>query len=245
MHYGGLPALSEVDLTVRAGERVALLGPSGAGKSTLLRLLCGLVRPSAGEVWVGGDRIDGASPRRLRRARSRLGVVFQSGDLPGSLRVVHNVEAGLLGTWSLPRALASLLRSRPGPRVEEVLDSVGLAGLARQRTDALSGGQRQRVAVARVLLRSPPLILADEPVSSVDPELARVMLGALVAAGGDETTTIVSLHNPELARRYCDRAIGIGEGRVRFDRPVAELTDADLDRLYGAAPAGDEAGLRR
>lgn len=234
VHYDGVPALSDVDLTVAPGERVALLGPSGAGKSSLLRVVCGLVRPSGGEAWVLGTRLDVASPRRVQRVRSEMGVVFQSGDLPGSLRVVHNVEAGMLGTWPLARSLAALLRSRPGADVNRVLDQVGLAGLGRQRTDSLSGGQRQRVAVARVLLRRPPLVLADEPVSSLDPELAKQVMAALAGLCVGQTAMIVSLHNPALAREYCDRAVGVGEGRVRFDKAAADVTEADLDRLYGA-----------
>ena len=227
----GVVALRDVTLVVQPGERVAVLGPSGAGKSTLLALANGLVTPTAGDVQVLSARPSTLSTRQLRRLRSRIGTVHQHLDLAGPLRVVHNVNAGRLGEWSLPRAAWSLVRPQGVPQVVAALAQVGLADRVYDRTDELSGGQQQRVALARVLLQHPELVLADEPVSSLDPALAVRVLELLTAVVGHRTL-LASMHNPELAARFFDRLVGLREGRVVFDVTSEAVPAGALDALY-------------
>ncbi len=232
--FGAHQALADVDLEVRAGERVALLGPSGAGKSTLLSLLNGSLPASQGRVELLGHEVGGLSPRRLRQVQRRVGTISQRLDLVEQVRVVHNVNAGRLGAWSTPRALLSLAWPRPDATLEEALHRVGLGWATWERTERLSGGERQRVAIARLLVQDPELVLADEPVSSLDPTRAAEVLG-LLRAPGRRATVVVSLHQPELARAHCTRAVGLREGRIAFDQPAAELRDDQLRELYAYA----------
>ncbi len=219
-----------------AGERVAVVGASGAGKSTLLGVLDGTVVPTAGAV-----RLHGADPaalrgRELRRLRARTGTVRQHPDLPGSLRVVHDVNAGRLGAWSGARAAWSLVRPQGTAEVRAALARVALADRMYERTDRLSGGQRQRVAVARLLVQRPRLVLADEPASALDPALADTvlsLLGELAAEAGG--ALVACLHDPALALRHCDRVVGLEAGRVVLDAPAASLTVPALERFYGVA----------
>ncbi len=234
VHGNGTAALHDVDLEIRTGERVALVGPSGAGKSTLLALIDGRLRfgeaTITGEVEVLGQRPAELKGRAARRHGRRVAAVPQHHDTVGSLKVIHNVNAGRLGAWSTPAALASLLW-RPAGRDGAVaaLEAVGLEpDVAEVRADELSGGQRQRVAVARALRQDADLITADEPVASVDPALAATVLDALT--GG--WTTIVSLHQPDMARRFAERMVGLDAGRIVFDLPAAEVDDERLARLY-------------
>jgi phosphonate transport system ATP-binding protein len=232
--YGGTPALAGVDLTVGPGERVAVVGASGAGKSTLLAVSNGTVRPTAGSVEVLGADPASLGGTALRRLRARVGTVHQHLELPGQLRVVHNVTAGRLASWSGARAAWSLLLPQAVPEVRAALARVGLADRMFERTERLSGGQRQRVAVARVLLQEPDLVLADEPASALDPVLAdRVLalLGEVAARGG---ALVAALHDPRLALRHCDRVVGLAAGRVVLDAPTAGLRTTDLTDFYGA-----------
>ncbi|MFP5283948.1 MAG: phosphonate ABC transporter ATP-binding protein [Actinomycetes bacterium] len=227
----GRRALHQVSLTVRSGERVAVLGPSGAGKSTLLALLNGTVSASSGEVRVFGVPLAAVSAVERRRLLSRIGTLAQQYDLVGPLRVVHNVTAGRLGQWSLARAAWSLLRPQGLADAEAALARVGLADRLVDRTDTLSGGQQQRVALARVVLQDPALVLADEPVSSLDPTLAARMLTLLSDLTRDRTL-LTSLHDPALAVRFCDRLVGLRAGELAFDVPAAALPAAALPALY-------------
>jgi phosphonate transport system ATP-binding protein len=229
--FRGHRALDGVDLTVHAGERVALLGASGAGKSTLLSMLTGSLMASEGVLEVFGQVLADLPTSALRKLQCRIGTVNQRLDLIEQVRVLHNVNAGRLGTWSTPRALVSLIRSRPDDEVRSALHSVGMDWALHERTERLSGGERQRVAIARLLVQQPDLILADEPVSSLDPARAAETL-ELLQAPARGSTLIISLHQPELARQYCTRAVGLREGRLDFDVPAAELDDARLTRLY-------------
>jgi len=218
--FGERLAVDDVSLDVRAGERIALIGPSGAGKTTLLRLINGSVGPTAGDVTVSA-------------ARREIGTIDQSLALVDALRVIHNVNAGHLGRWSTLRALVSLIVPRERPHAAAVLEGLGIPETIDARTGDLSGGQRQRVAIARVFVQDPLLVLADEPVSQLDPERARLILQLLTSRGG---TLIASLHRPDLAREYFDRIIGLRAGRIVFDRPPAEVTPALLAPLYTVAP---------
>ncbi|WP_432519817.1 phosphonate ABC transporter ATP-binding protein [Kineococcus sp. SYSU DK006] len=234
MRYGGTRALTGLDLAVEAGERVAVVGPSGAGKSTLLRLLSGALTPSAGSVEVLGTDLSTLSGRGLRRLRARVGIVHQHLELVGPLRVVHNVNAGRLAGWPAWRAAWSLLRPQGVSEVSAALQQVGLSDRLYERTDRLSGGQQQRVALARVLVQRPDLVLADEPVSALDPALAERALALLTAAtAGRGGTLIACLHDPALALRHCSRVVGLVEGRLALDAPATALTPADLAEFYG------------
>jgi phosphonate transport system ATP-binding protein len=235
--YGPHAALDGFDLEVAAGERVALVGPSGAGKTTILRLCTGSVRANTGRVEVLGHDLGHVTPDELRDLRRRVGTVYQQLNLVGPLRVVHNVNAGRLGAWSRRRALRSLVRPVQVDEARHALTRVGIAEKLYERTDRLSGGEQQRVALARVLVQEPELILADEPVSSLDPARAEEvmdLLGEVVADSG--RTLLVSLHDFGLARRRCDRIVGVRAGRVAFDLPAGEVTDELGVALYRIEP---------
>jgi phosphonate transport system ATP-binding protein len=235
VHYGGSAALRSVDLRIAAGERVAILGRSGAGKSTLIRALSGAVTPSSGSVTVCGVDLTTAPRGHRRRIRGHIGVVAQGLDLAGPLRVTHNVWAGRLGSVSLGRALVSLVWPRDLDRVRAVLADVDLDGYEFRRTDELSGGEQQRVAVARALFQRPSLMLADEPVANLDPVLATRIADALCAVASPDPggcAVVMSLHNPDIARRSCDRALGVVEGRIAFDIACSDLRQKHLDLVY-------------
>lgn len=226
-------ALAGVDLDVAVGERVALVGPSGAGKTTLLRLLNGSLSPSVGTVCVEGRDLATLAPAELRQVQRRIGTVHQQFDLVGPLRVVHNVNAGRLGSWSLARAIASLAFPRDVEAARAVLARVGIPEKLFERTDSLSGGQQQRVALARVLVQDPVAILGDEPISSLDPARASEVMELLAAVAGEEgRALVVSLHAVEHAFRHCDRMVGLRQGRVLFDAAPADVSDAMVDELY-------------
>jgi len=235
--YGATRALVDVDLHVDEGERVALVGPSGAGKTTLLRLCNGSAVASAGDVCVLGQRLAGCTARQLRDVRRRTGTIHQQLHLVGPMRVVHNVNAGRLGSWSLPRALWSLVRPLEVDAARQALARIGIADKVFERTDRLSGGEQQRVALARVLVQQPDLILADEPVSSLDPARGDEVMDLLTrVVTGRKRTLVVSLHDFEIARRCCNRLVGIRAGRILFDLPSAQVTDHMGAELYRIAP---------
>ncbi|MCY7395529.1 MAG: ATP-binding cassette domain-containing protein [Nocardioides sp.] len=249
--FGATPALAGVDLTIRQGERVAVLGPSGAGKSTLLALLNGSLEPSEGSLEILGSAPAGLSTRERRALQRRVGTISQGLDLVEQVRVLHNVNAGRLAEWGTPRALASLAWPRPDRRALDALTAVGLEWAVHERTERLSGGERQRVAIARLLIQRPELVLADEPVASLDPTRASevlALLGQAVRRGTGldadpdagpvarpDGALVVTLHQPLLARQHCTRAIGLREGRLIFDAVVDDLPPAALDDLYARA----------
>jgi phosphonate transport system ATP-binding protein len=233
VRYGTLLAVDDVSLSITAGERVALVGPSGAGKSTLLALCTGTVRPTHGTVQVLGQSLTTSTPRQLTAVRRRVGTLYQRLHLVGRLRVIHNVNAGRLGSWPWWRALLSLVRPLEVAAARHALARTGIGDMVFRRTDELSGGEQQRVALARVLVQDPELVLADEPVSSLDPARAEEVLRLLceTVTGGDRTL-LVSLHDFDLALAHCDRLIGLRAGRVLFDLPVDEVTEDVRRRLY-------------
>lgn len=233
VRFGTVPALHDIDLRIDAGERVALLGPSGAGKSTVLGILGGRVLPTDGEATVLGADVTALAGRSGRQTRQRIGTVHQDFALTDSIRVVHNVNAGLLGKWSTLRALRSLAAPVDRAGVLAVLEKVGLADKLDTRTADLSGGERQRVAIARVLIQDPDLVLADEPAASLDPELGSLAAGLLTRlVAGPERALVMSLHDPALAEAHCDRAIGLRDGTVVFDVASSALGPALLADLY-------------
>ena len=233
VHANGHRALHGVTLAAAAGERLAVIGPSGAGKTTLLRLLaCGL-RPTEGRLTTLGASPWQMSSRLLRQHRARIGMVYQAPPIPPRLRVVTAVLAGRLGHWSVGRALRSLVYPSDMAGAREVLARLDLADRLFDRCDQLSGGQLQRVGIARVLYQAPDLLLADEPVSALDPTLADAAVSALVAQSDSSGATLVaSLHAVDLALKWFPRIIGMRAGAVVFDAPAVEVTRTMLHELY-------------
>jgi len=232
--FGTTTALDNVSMEVHRGEIVVLLGLSGSGKSTLLRHLDALEVPTSGEVHVLGERVDTLSGRPLRDLRSGVGFIFQQFELVPSLTVLENVLTGSLaalrgprlGLWSYSKAgkLAALGH----------LDRVGLLDRAYQRADTLSGGQQQRVAIARALMQNPRILLADEPVASLDPESSDQVMALIREIAHDEGLTVVcSLHQVDLAIAWADRIVGLRHGKVVLDTPAAGLSKAEVMEIYG------------
>jgi phosphonate transport system ATP-binding protein len=235
VRYGGLAALDGVSLCIGAGDAVALVGPSGAGKTTLLRLLNGTVRPDEGVVRVAGRALPELSGRELRTVRSRIGFVPQDFGLVPELRVLQNVVAGRVGRRGLLGSLRDQLLPAAATvrEAHAVLRRVGIPEKLYERTERLSGGQQQRVAVARALFQAPEALLADEPVSSVDPARARATVDLLASLAGERgLTLVVSLHDLAIAREFFPRLIGLRAGRILFDRATAEIPEAEFQALY-------------
>ncbi len=234
-HANGFTALADVSLAAGAGERIAVIGPSGAGKTTLLRLLGAALQPSAGRVELLGADPWALSARALRTLRTRVGVVHQAPPLPPRQRVVTAVLAGRLGQWPLWKSLASLVYPLDVAGARAVLARLDLGERLFDRCDRISGGQLQRVGLARVLYQQPDLILADEPVSALDPALARQTVRALTAdAAARGATLVASLHAVDLALAEFPRIVGVRDGRIAFDLPAAEVGEGLLHALYAS-----------
>jgi len=236
----GTVAVDDITLRIEPGERVAIIGPSGAGKTTLFRLLNATLRPTAGRLRFGAEDLGRVSSRRLRQIRRRIGTVYQQHHLVPQLRVVHNVLAGNLGRWSLAKALCSLISPRDLSRAHLALEQVGIPEKIYTRTVDLSGGQQQRVAIARVLVQDPDVILADEPVASVDPTRGQAIMQLLVdLAKKNHKTLLVNLHAVSLALDLLPRVIGFRSGRVVFDLPPERVTEDILTDLYAGGELND------
>jgi phosphonate transport system ATP-binding protein len=238
-------ALDAIDLDIADGEMVALIGPSGSGKSTLMRHIAGLVAgdPGDGDVSIDGCTVQtgGRINSNVRRLRSRIGFVFQQFNLVSRLDVITNVLAGSLHRHALWRTLTGIFPMRERLAAMRCLERVGMDEKAAQRAGTLSGGQQQRVAIARAMLQGAKTILADEPIASLDPGSARRVMEALERVNReDRTTVVVSLHQVEYARDFCDRAIALRGGRVVFDGPSRELTDERLVGIYHHALDGED-----
>lgn len=236
------PALEAVTLSVQPGERVVLLGPSGAGKSTLIRCINGLVTPDQGEVTVGGRPVTGAGRAELQAVRRGVGMIFQEYHLIDRLPVLENLLSGRLGRYPFWRAALGLWTGPDLGRARQLLQRVGLQGQERALARELSGGQRQRVAIARAMMQQPYLLLGDEPVAALDPVTARSIIRLIAAMAAEAgLTTLLSLHDVGMAREFATRAVGMANGRVLFDGPVAQLSESILARIYGEEPgAGPE-----
>jgi phosphonate transport system ATP-binding protein len=233
-------ALDGVSFEVRRGERVALLGASGSGKSTLLRCLCGLetVDAAGGQIDLFGRVLQkgGRLASDIRQQRRRVGIIFQQFNLVGRLPVLANVLTGLAADVPLARSLLGRFSLEERARALDALASIGLADQAFQRASTLSGGQQQRAAIARALVQGVHLLLADEPVASLDPESTRRVMELLLALNREHgMTLLVSLHHVGLARRYCERVIALRDGALVFDGPTSALTLPFLQQLYGTS----------
>jgi phosphonate transport system ATP-binding protein len=229
--FNGTLAVDGVSLTVPSGQSVVLVGPSGAGKTTLLRLMAGSVKPDEGKVSVHGQDLAELSPGR--ELAGLVGIVAQQYDLVANLSVLQNVLAGRLGSWGLWRSLLSLVAPREKPVAIQALTRVGMAERAYRRASQLSGGEQQRVAIARVLVQDPAVLLADEPVASLDPARAEDVLCLLTGVARESGKTLVaSMHAVDLAARHFDRLVGVRDGRVQFDATPDEVTPEMLGSLY-------------
>jgi phosphonate transport system ATP-binding protein len=230
------PVLQSISLSVAAGEHLSVLGSSGAGKTTLFRLLNATLRPSRGSVRVDGRDFGSMSGAELRVVRRRIGTIYQQHHLVPSLTALDNTLCGCLGRWSLAQTVRGMFRPANSD-VQEALHALELVGLADKRfsrADELSGGQQQRLAIARVLMQKPEVILADEPVASLDRALADEIISLLVRVGSEsQPTLIVALHTVELALEHFPRVIGLGAGRMRFDLPAHDVDEDVLQDLYG------------
>lgn len=234
--FDGRPALADVSLTVAEGEMVALIGASGSGKSTLLRHVPGFVAADAGEVRVGGRQMQsgGRLARGIRSERWRVGFVFQQFNLVSRLPVVTNVLIGLLHRCAWWRRLSMRFSLDERRQAIRALAAVGIEDKAWQRASTLSGGQQQRAALARCLVQNAEVILADEPIASLDPESSRRVMELLARLNREHACTVlVSLHQVEFAIRYCPRTVALRSGRVVYDGPSDRLTSALLAELYG------------
>jgi phosphonate transport system ATP-binding protein len=238
--FGRKQALSNIDLTVASGEMVALIGASGSGKSTLIRHIAGLERSNAGPCCIDVfDRRMQAGGRLTREARSirrEVGVIFQQFNLVGRLSLLTNVLTGALGRVPAWRGLIGFFNSSEQTAAMRAMARVGIAEAARQRASTLSGGQQQRAAIARALVQGARLLLADEPIASLDPASAKRVMETLSDINRrDGITIVVSLHQVEYARRYCPRTVALRDGAVAYDGPSTALTTEFLRTLYGEA----------
>ncbi|WP_018924923.1 phosphonate ABC transporter ATP-binding protein [Salsuginibacillus kocurii] len=230
----GTTALKDVSFQVNPGEAVVLLGHNGSGKSTLFRSITNFEQLTSGEVFIDGEPIQSLSKRKMRLVRKRIGMVFQDFNLIYNLSVFQNVLFGAMGqaktslhtfNWFAPKNLRM--------KAMECLDRVGLAHLANRRADALSGGQQQRVAIARMLMQDPELILADEPIASLDPKAGREVMDLLWEIVRERALTVFCiLHQMDVAKEYGERILALKNGRLLFDRPMQEISDETLSLLY-------------
>ena len=235
--YGnGELALDHVDITVDAPEVVALLGLSGSGKSTLLRCVNRLVEPTSGVVTLDGEDITQLGKPALRRARARMGMIFQEFNLIDRLTVLENVLSGTLGATATWRAIFRAFPDEAIKRALEVCERVGILDHVIKRADQLSGGQRQRVGIARALMQRPRILLVDEPTSSLDPKIGREVMSLLASIAREAgVPMIVSVHDLLLAKNYSDRIIGLRAGSIIFDQRTSDVEAEALHRIYQAA----------
>jgi phosphonate transport system ATP-binding protein len=238
--FSGTPALKDLNLKIDKGEMVALIGASGSGKSTLIRHMSGLVQgdPESGSIVMGGRLIQngGVISKKIREIRSSVGVVFQGFNLVGRLNVETNVMLGALGRAPLWRAIFSCFGKEEKRLALEAMDKVGILKTAGRRACTLSGGQRQRAAIARALVQKAGIILADEPIASLDPESAKRVMEILHKLNTEDgLTVVVSLHQVEYAKRYCHRAVALNAGSICYDGPSSMLSEDLMREIYGGS----------
>ena len=228
-------ALQDVSIVVDPGEFVVVLGKSGSGKSTLLRCINRLVEPTSGKIFIDDKEITGASQSHLRQLRKKIGMVFQQYNLVERFSVQTNVLVGKLASISNTASLLNLFPKTDVDKSRQILNRLGLTGKELQRADKLSGGQQQRVGLARVLMQSPQLILADEPVSSLDPATSIQIMDLLAEFNKkDGVAVICNLHLPSLAKEYGSRIIVLSQGRIVYDGPPTQLSESKLSSFYNS-----------
>jgi phosphonate transport system ATP-binding protein len=232
--FGKVAAVSDASFQVVPGSFVGIIGRSGAGKSTLLRLINRLIEPSAGRILFNEREVTSLQGVELRQWRARAAMIFQQFNLVGRLDVLTNVLMGRLAEVSTWKAVLRLWSDDDKAIALSALEQFEIAALAAQRAEQLSGGQQQRVAIARAMVQQPDIILADEPVASLDPRNTKIVMDALLRINKHYGITVLcNLHSLDLARSYSDRLIGMAAGRVVFDGEPARLTDATARELYG------------
>jgi phosphonate transport system ATP-binding protein len=234
IYEDGTLALNDVSFEVPDGQFLAIIGLSGSGKSTLLRCVNRLIEPTDGRILWNGEDITAASQEEMRRIRRRIGMVFQHFNLVHRSKVITNVLSGRLGYVNPVMSLANRFPKAAVDKAHEQLARVGLEQKAYNRADELSGGQQQRVGVARALMQDPEMILADEPVASLDPVLAHGIMQYLEDINDDLGVTVLcSLHFLDLVHRYADKAIALNEGRLVFEGPPKHIDDEKFKQIYG------------
>ena len=232
--FGANTAVANANLRIETGEMVGIIGRSGAGKSTLLRLINHLIEPSEGSIEFNGTDVTKLRGKDLRTWRARTAMIFQQFNLVHRLDVLTNVLCGRLHEVGGTRMMLKLFTEQERVDAINALDRMGLADFAMNRADALSGGQQQRVAIARALMQQPTIILADEPIASLDPMNAKVVMDALSDINQrDGITVLCNLHTLDTARTYCRRIIGMAAGKIVFDGAPEQLTDQMLREIYG------------
>ncbi|MDR7329998.1 phosphonate ABC transporter ATP-binding protein [Corynebacterium guangdongense] len=237
---GGVRGLDDVTVGFRTGKITVLLGLSGSGKSTLLRHINGLATPTSGNIRVLGRDLTDLTQPQLRDLRREVGVIFQDFNLVGPMSVLENVCTGRLGSLRGPRLSLMMYPKSVRREALEKLDRVGLADRAFQRADTLSGGQQQRVAIARALMQNPRILLADEPVASLDPVSAQEVMNLLLQISAEDNLTVISsLHQVQLAIDFAERIIGLRSGRIVLDENTASLTAEEASRIYSSVAAAD------
>ncbi|WP_285725219.1 phosphonate ABC transporter ATP-binding protein [Psychromicrobium xiongbiense] len=240
-YSNGFVGLKEVNLSIPAGQMVGIVGLSGAGKSTLIRTINGLVPVTSGELTVGERELSSLRGRSLRELRSEVGMIFQSFNLARRTTVLNNVLMGRLHATPAWRSLLAAWKKDDVELAMEALERVEIVSKAYEKASSLSGGQQQRVAIARTLAQKPRVILADEPVASLDPPTSHVVMRDLQGINAElGITVVVNLHFLDLARRYCDRLIGLRAGEVVFDGPGAEADEAVFESIYGRSLTAED-----
>jgi len=230
----GAKALNGISFRVDEPKVITIIGPSGAGKSTLIRCINRLVEPTSGKILLDDTDIAGLNSRGLRKARRRMGMIFQEYNLVERLTVMENVLSGRLGYIGFWRAYRRKFPPEDVTAAFKLLDRVGLEGYQNTRADALSGGQRQRVGIARALMQRPDLLLVDEPTASLDPKTSRQIMRLLVElAHENNTPALVNIHDVALAQTFSDRIIGLADGRIVFDGTAEDVTSDVLTQIYG------------
>lgn len=234
VYEGGLKALDHVSFEVPKGQFLAVIGLSGSGKSTLLRCINRLIEPTEGQIFWNGQDITAANDEDLRRIRRKIGMVFQHFNLVHRSSVITNVLSGRLGYVNPVWSLVNRFSQADIQKAMQQLERVGIADKAHQRADELSGGQQQRVGIARALMQDPEIILADEPVASLDPVLAHSIMQYLELINKEDGVTVLcSLHFLDLVHRYADRVVALNEGVMVFDGSPEEIDDQKFKDIYG------------
>ena len=226
----GSPALKGIDLKINKGEFVSILGPSGSGKTTLLRTINGLENSSGGEIYFDNKEVNN---NNISEVQKKTGMIFQEFNLVNNLSAINNVLTGLLNSSNKFLSLFYLFSKKQKIEALKSLETVGLLEKSYSRSDELSGGQRQRVGIARAIIKKPLLLLADEPVASLDPKSSNLILSLLKKINQEFGTTILcNLHQVDLAKKYSDRVVGLIDGKITFDEKSSNINEAYLKEIY-------------